>query len=37
MTDRDKLGLELLLNEPEFLAWLEPADDDEADEQAGEA
>ena len=37
MTDREKLGIELLLNEPEIVAWLEPGDDcDDADESAGE-
>ena len=33
MTDREERGIELLLNEPEIVAWLEPhedtADDDE--------
>jgi hypothetical protein len=36
MTERDKKGIELLLSEPEIIAWLELDDDDDADEQAGE-
>jgi hypothetical protein len=33
MTKREELGIELLLSEPEIVAWLEPAtNDDEADE-----
>jgi hypothetical protein len=35
VTDGDRIGIELLLSEPEFVAWLEPEErleDDEDDE-----
>lgn len=33
MTEREELGIELLLSEPEIVAWLEPErNDDDADE-----
>jgi hypothetical protein len=32
VTERDQAGIDLLLSEPEFLAWLEPQDGKEEDE-----
>jgi hypothetical protein len=29
VTEREKTGFELLLSEPEIVAWLEPAEDDD--------
>jgi hypothetical protein len=33
VTEREEAGLELILSEPDFIAWLEP-DDDDADDDA---
>jgi hypothetical protein len=32
MTERDEIGIELLLSEPEIRAWLEPHEDADDDE-----
>ena len=32
MTERDEAGIELLLSEPEIVAWLEPQDGMDDDE-----
>jgi hypothetical protein len=29
--ERDEVGIELLLNEPEIVAWLEPSENDDDD------
>jgi hypothetical protein len=37
MNDTETRGLELLLSDPKFVAWLEPdGDDDERDDEAPE-
>jgi hypothetical protein len=33
VTDREKTGIELLLNEPEIVAWLEPREHDDDDDE----
>lgn len=32
MTEREDAGLELILSEPDFVAWLEPNEDDADDD-----
>jgi hypothetical protein len=32
VTERDEIGIELLLGEPEIVAWLEPTDQTEDDD-----
>ena len=33
MNDREETGVELLLSEPEIVAWLEPAGSDDEDDE----
>jgi hypothetical protein len=33
VTAQEQTGIELLLSDPEIVAWLEPAEIDEADDQ----
>lgn len=32
MTEREETGIDLLLSEPEIVAWLEPHEDSDGDE-----
>ena len=36
MNETETTGLELLLSDPKFVAWLEPDDDEETDDEAAE-
>jgi hypothetical protein len=36
MNDTDTTGLELLLSDPKFVAWLEPDEDDDRDDDTPE-
>ena len=36
MDDTETTGIELLLSDPKFVAWLEPDEDDERDDEAAE-
>ena len=36
MDDTETTGIELLLSDPKFVAWLEPEEDDERDDEAAE-
>jgi hypothetical protein len=36
MNDTETTGIELLLSDPRLVAWLEPDDDDEPDDEAPE-